>query len=62
MIGSLLKGIVKVVTLPVTIMESVGDVMTGGDGSERSKRQSDVFMGQDIIDGICKGLDGLDKL
>lgn len=61
MIGKLLKGVVKVVTLPVTIVESVGDVMTGGDGSERSKRQADVFMGQEIIDGICKGLESIDK-
>jgi hypothetical protein len=41
MVGKLLSGIVKVVATPVIVLESIGDVITGGDGSAESKRQSD---------------------
>ncbi len=61
MIGKFLSGIVKVVTLPVTIVESVGDVITGGDGSKQSKDQAECFMGNEIINGICKGLENIDE-
>ena len=61
MIGKLLSGAVKLVTLPVAIIESVGDVITGGDGSARSKRQSDMMLGQTLIDGVCKAVESIDE-
>ena len=60
-IGKLLSGVVKVVSTPVTIIESGIDVLTGGDGSQQSKDQSEIFMGNEIRKGICKGLEDLDR-
>ncbi len=60
MFGKLLSSVVKVVTAPIDIVESVVDVATGGDGSKRSKRQSDFFMSE-IRDGVCKGLEDIDN-
>ncbi len=58
MIGKLLSKGIKVITLPIDVLESVGDVITGGDGSKESKDKADVFLGSQIRDGICKGLEG----
>ncbi len=61
MIGKLLSTVVKVATAPIAIVESVGDVMCGGDGSKRSKDHSECFIGNEIITGICNGLESIDK-
>lgn len=61
MIGKLLSGAVKIATAPIAIVESVGDVIIGGDGSKESKDNAEIFMGNEIISGICRGLEDLDK-
>jgi len=62
MFGKLISGLVKVVTLPVDVLESGIDVIAGGDGSKRSKESSDMPRLGELRDGICKGIeDTLDK-
>ena len=62
MFGKLISSAVKVVTLPVDILESGVDVACGGDGSKESKDQSDMPRLGTLRDGICKGIeDTLDK-
>lgn len=41
MFGKLLSTVIKVVTLPVDAANVVGDIVTGGDGSKRSRNASD---------------------
>ena len=60
MFGKVLSGAIKVITSPIDVVESAADVVTGGDGSKRSKKQADNFMSE-IRDGICKGLEDMDK-
>jgi hypothetical protein len=61
MFGNLLSGIVKIVTVPIDIVESVADVGLGGDGSKASKKSSDMPMLSDLRDAICEPLEDLDK-
>ena len=61
MIGKLLSGAIKIATCPVDIVESGFDVLTGGDGSKRSKEESDMPRLGSLRDGICKGLEDIDK-
>jgi hypothetical protein len=61
MFGNLLSGIVKIVTVPIDIVESVADVALGGDGSKASKKSSDMPMLSDLRDAICEPLEDLDK-
>ncbi len=58
MLGVLLSGMIKVVTIPVDIVESVADVAVGGDGSKKSKQTLDLPLSE-IRDSICKGLEDL---
>ena len=60
MIGKLLSKAVKVVTLPIDLVEGTLDVLSGGDGSKESRKQGDSpFSG--IRDGACKVLEELDE-
>jgi hypothetical protein len=60
MFGKLLSTTLKIVTCPIDICEIALDVLSGGDGSKKSKDMADSpFSG--IRDGICKGLEDLDK-
>ncbi len=44
MIGKLLSGAIKVVTLPIDAVSAAADIATGGDGSKRSRTSDgDVF-------------------
>ena len=61
MFGSILSGIVKAVTVPIDIVESVADVAMGGDGSKASKKSSGVPMLSDLRDAACEPLEDLDK-
>jgi hypothetical protein len=61
MFGNLLSGIVKVVTVPIDIVESVADVACGGDGSKASKKASGVPMLSELRDAVCEPLEELDK-
>jgi hypothetical protein len=49
-----------VATLPVDVAESTLDVMCGGDGSKKSKKQGDNFLSE-IRDGICEAIEDLDR-
>jgi len=60
MIGNILSGVVKIVTSPIDIAESAIDILSGGDGSKESKSISEPILSS-IRDGICKGLEDLDK-
>ena len=60
MFGSFLSSVVKVVTVPIDIVESVADVATGGTGTKRSKRQSGLPLLSDLRDAACKPLEDLD--
>jgi hypothetical protein len=60
MFGKILSNVVKVVTCPIDIVESIGDVIVGGDGSKQSKKQSDFPALSELRDGACKGLEDLD--
>ncbi len=60
MIGNLLSGIIKIVTIPIDIAESVLDVVSGGDGSKESKKIADSPL-SGIRDAVCNGLEDLDN-
>jgi len=61
MIGKLLSRAIKIATCPIDVAESALDVVTGGDGSKRSKQESDVPRLGNLRDGICKGLEDIDN-
>lgn len=61
MFGSFLSSVVKVVTCPIDIAESVMDVASGGDGSKESKRFGHMPLLSDLRDAACKPLEDLDK-
>jgi hypothetical protein len=61
MCGKLISGVIKIATLPIDIVESGFDVVTGGDGSKKSKEMSDMPRIGALRDGLCKGIeDALD--
>ncbi len=60
MFGSILSRVVKVVTCPIDIAESVMDVACGGDGSKRSKKNSGVPLLSELRDAACEPLEDLD--
>lgn len=60
MLGSLISGAIKVVTLPVDMAESAMDVATGGDGSKASKRNSEVPLPSLLRDAVCEAAEDLD--
>lgn len=60
MLGNLLSYAVKIATCPIDVAESALDVVSGGDGSKRSRKQSDLSMFSDMRDGVCEGLEDLD--
>ena len=64
MIGTLLSGIVKVVTCPIDMLEAVGDVIDGGDGSKESREEwaEDIPALSKPRDAICEVLEDLDTL
>lgn len=61
MIGKILSKAVKIVTLPVDIIEGTFDVMSGGDGSVSSRRDSGAAMMTEIREGICKAIESIDE-
>ncbi len=56
MIGKLISGAIRLVTLPIDIAESGMDILCGGDGSKESKQLGDNFLSE-IRDGICDGIE-----
>ena len=62
MFGKLITGAIKLATLPIDVVESGLDIVTGGDGSKESKESSGVPRLGELRDGICKGIeDAIDK-
>ena len=60
MLGNLLSKTIKLITVPVDMVESVLDVATGGDGSKASKKSSGLPLPSELRDAICQPLEDLD--
>ena len=61
-LGKFISKTVKVLTLPVDIVESGFDILCGGDGSKESKEATGMPRLGELRDGICKGIeDAIDK-
>lgn len=60
MFGKLISGAIKVVTLPIDVVESVADAAIGGDGSKESKRMNDNPLSE-IRDSVCKSVEEIDN-
>lgn len=60
MFGSLLGGITKAVTLPLDVVDIGLDIVTGGDGSKYSRRDSVLSPIVDIRDDVVDSLNELD--
>jgi hypothetical protein len=56
MLGKIISGAIRIMTLPIDICESGLDVLCGGDGSKESKHLGDNFLSE-IRDGICDGIE-----
>ena len=61
MIGKLLSGALKIVTLPVDIVEIGMDMATGGDGSKQSRNSTDLPMVSNLRDKIADTLEDIDS-
>jgi hypothetical protein len=64
MIGHLLSAAIHVATLPIDMANAAADVVLGGgDGSKRSRRQSDnpLTMLEEIRDAVAETAKDLDK-
>lgn len=60
MFGNLISSVVKVVTLPVDVVESVVDLASGGDGSKESFDKSDLPRPSALRDAICDRIKEID--
>ena len=60
MFGSLLSGVVKLATLPIDIVETTTDVMTGGDGTKESFDESGFPRVTAIRDEVCDRIKEID--
>jgi hypothetical protein len=61
MFGSIISAAIKVVTVPIDIAEATVDVVSGGDGSKQSRKQSDANILSEVRDGICNAIEDIDK-
>jgi hypothetical protein len=59
MIGKLLSGAIKLVTLPVDVIEIGADLMTGGNGDRRGLKDV-VPMASNLRDAVCKTIEKID--
>lgn len=57
MFGSFLKGVIKVATLPIDVLEAGADVCTGGDGSKASRQETPLGMASSIRDGVADAVE-----
>lgn len=60
MFGSLLKGVTKIATSPLDVVDIGVDVVTGGDGSKRSRRDSPLSGLIDMRDDVADAFEELD--
>jgi hypothetical protein len=61
MIGKLLGAAVRIVTLPVDIVEITLDMATGGSGSKASRKSSDMPMLSNLRDKVAETLEEIDE-
>jgi len=61
MFGSFISAAIKVATLPLDVAESAADLMTGGDGSTQSKRQSGLPLLSELRDAACDKAEEIDR-
>ena len=59
MFGKMLGNIVRVASLPVTIVEVAADISIGGDGSRRTIREVTPTLGE-LSDDLADGFDDFD--
>lgn len=57
MLGSLFGAAIRIVNIPVKLTESVADVVTGGDGSRRSKEAVSPVVPSEVLDKIAERLE-----
>jgi hypothetical protein len=60
MFGSLLKGVTKIATSPLDIVDIGVDVVTGGDGSKNSRRDSPLSGLINMRDDVADAFEELD--
>lgn len=65
MFGKLISGVIKTVTLPVDAASAGLDIITGGDGSKRSRRNGEVFPNpfaliEEVRDRVCESAEEID--
>lgn len=65
MFGKLISSAIKVVTLPVDAANAAMDVVTGGDGSKRSRNHPDncspLALAEQIRDQVAKAAEDIDE-
>lgn len=65
MLGNLISSVIKVATLPVDAVNASVDVLTGGDGSKRSRNDPDspnpLSLVEQVRDAVAKAAEDIDK-
>lgn len=63
MFGELLSTVVKVATLPLDVTNATLDIVTGGDGSKKSRKDSPITLSmlEEIRDELAKDCKKIDK-
>ena len=61
MIGKLLGAAVRIVTIPVDVVEIAMDMATGGSGSKASRQSSDMPMLSNLRDKVAETLEDIDS-
>jgi hypothetical protein len=65
MFGKLISNVIKVATLPVDAASAGLDIITGGDGSERSRKNNECFPNpfaliEEVRDRVCEAAEDFD--
>lgn len=65
MFGKLISNVIKVATLPVDAASASLDIITGGDGSKRSRKGNESFPNpfaliEEVGDRVCESAEGID--
>lgn len=61
MFGGFLKGVTKIVSSPLDVVDIGLDVVTGGDGSKHSRRDSLLSGFIDVRDDVANAFEELDE-
>lgn len=65
MFGKIISGVIKTVTLPVDAASAGLDILTGGDGSKRSRKGNESFPNpfaliEEVRDRVCESAEEID--